>query len=229
MKGKTKSTILCIAICALAVTAAAQTTWKLSKDLLETNNQISFNQGAKSVWYFLQSNSFAHAPRTYEFLAAYNNPCIGDSTTRQINGLACWQNPIPDSVNNLVPIIEVNFTFADQIVKNFAIPRRSVVMHPSSHGLAIIGWKSPINGSVDVSGFFSDVDPTCDNGVIWSVDKENNTLVSGTITNGGPPQTFAIAGVSVTAGQVLYFTVDPNNGDYACDTTGVDVTLTASK
>jgi len=67
VKTRTNSVILCMAIYAFAVTATAQTTWKFSKNLLETNNQISFNQGSHTVWYFLQSKSFAYDPRTTSF------------------------------------------------------------------------------------------------------------------------------------------------------------------
>jgi hypothetical protein len=75
MKGSNKLTILCVALYVLAVTATAQTTWKLSKNLLATNNQISFSQGANGVWHFLQSSSFKHVPDTYQFLSAYLESC----------------------------------------------------------------------------------------------------------------------------------------------------------
>jgi hypothetical protein len=107
----------------------------------------------------------------------------------------------------------------------FGIPAPSVWMHPGELGLGIIGWKSPITGLVNVAGNFSDLDPNCGNGVIWSVDRAGQTLTSGSIANGGPPQTFKLVGVHVVAGQVLYFTVDPNSADYFCDSTGVDVTI----
>jgi hypothetical protein len=89
----------------------------------------------------------------------------------------------------------------------------------------MIGWKSPFTGLVNVSGFFSDLDPTGFNGVIWSVDRVSQTLASGTIANGGPAQTFSLTNVAVKAGQVLYFIVDPN-GDYTSDSTGLDVIVT---
>jgi hypothetical protein len=99
-------------------------------------------------------------------------------------------------------------------------------MHPGISGeLAIIGWKSPITGKVDVSGFFSDLDPNCGDGIVWFVDKGGGArLTSGTIGNCGPPQSYSLTGISVTAGQVLYFVVDRNR-DYFCDSTGVDVTI----
>jgi hypothetical protein len=229
MKGRYKLIILCMALYALAVTSTAQATWKLSKDLLVTNNQISFSQGANGVWYFLQSNSFKHLPKTYQFLASYLESCVFPGGT-PIDGLACWINPVVAADGNQIPLVGVNFTYVTQFPDlahgdPFGIPARSVWMHPGEVGLGIIGWKSPITGSVNLAGFFSDLDPNCGNGIIWSVDKGNSTLTRGTIANGGPPQTFSLTGVSVVAGQVLYFTVDPNSGDYFCDSTGVDVTI----
>lgn len=229
MKGINKLIILCMAIYALAVTATAQTTWKLSKDLLATNNQISFNQGANGVWYFLQSSSFRHLPRTYKFLPAYDEPCALNAVSLLIDGLACWRNPNPAADGSKLPIVGVNVNYAAQFPNGFGIPGRSVWVHPGVSGLGIIGWKSPITGSVNVAGFFSDLDPNCGNGIIWSVNKGNSTLTRGTIPNGGPPQTFSLVGVSVVLDQVLYFTVDPNSGDYQCDSTGVDVTISQAQ
>lgn len=231
MRGIRKLIILCIAIDALAVTAAAQTTWKLSRDLLATNNQISFSQGANGVWYFLQSSSFKHLPKTYQFLSGYLEPCV-PAGTPPIDGLACWRNPIPGPGGHQIPLVGVNFTYVTQFPNlstgdPLGIPARSVWMHPGELGLGVIGWKSPISGSVNVAGYFSDLDPNCGNGVIWSVDKGSSALARGTIANGGPTQTFSLTGVSVYAGQVLYFTIEPNNGDYYCDSTGVDVTIKA--
>lgn len=225
MKTRTESFILCTILCAFAVTANAQITWKLSKDLLETNNQISFNQGANKVWYFLQSKSFVHDPRTYQFLSAYYEPCVSDAASNWVDGMPCWQNPQVDVRGYRLPLVGINATYTAQVVKNFPFPPRSVFVHPSISGLAIIGWKSPFTGMVNVSGFFSDLDPTGFNGVIWSVDLGSQTLATGIIANGGPAQTFSLNDVFVKSGQVLYFIVDPD-GDYTSDATGVDVTIT---
>jgi hypothetical protein len=101
-------------------------------------------------------------------------------------------------------------------------------MHLGFSELGVIGWKSPLTGSVNVAGFFSDLDPNCGNGIIWSVDKGSQTLATGTIANGGSAQTYSLTGISIVAGQVLYFIVDPNL-DYSCDSTGIDVTISQFK
>jgi hypothetical protein len=220
---------LCLTICALAVTAQAQSTWKLSKDLLANSNQISFNQGSNGVWFLLQSNSLAHLAKAYSLLPFYSLPCVTNPAAHLVVNIPCWQNPNPDKEGNIEPIIAANVTYHTLFFRDFGIPARSVTMHPTMSSLAVIGWKAPLSSVVNVTGFFSDLDPNCGNGVIWSVDiwsanKGSQTLASGTIANGGPSQTFNLTGTSIRTGQLLYFTVDPN-GDYHCDTTGIDVTI----
>jgi len=236
MKITGKVVLLSIVIYALDSAALAQGTWKLSSSLLETSNQISFSQGSSAVWYFLQSSSSKHDPKTYELLPSYSAPCGSSGAETLIDGVTCWLNSNADSGGNHAPLVGVNSTWHTQFPNlasgdPFGIPARSVWMHPGLTGqLVIIGWKSPITGLIDVSGFFSDLDPNCGDGIIWSVDKsipqENQTLTSGTIANGGPLQSYSLSGLSIRAGQVLYFIVDRNQ-DYSCDSTGVDVTITA--
>jgi hypothetical protein len=225
--------ILLSAVCALSTfTALAQTKWKLSRDLLATNNQIAFNQGSNGVWYFLRSDSFVHHPITYQFLSTFNMPCVSDSISHFADGEACWQNPTLERGLYPIPLVGINSTYSDQSPNGaFLIPKRSVFVHPSTSGLAVIGWKSPITGVVDVSGFFSHLDQSCGNGVIWSVDiwPQNHQLATGALPTVGPSQTFSISALSVTKANVLYFVVDPNSGDDFCDTTGIDVTITQTK
>jgi hypothetical protein len=191
VKGINKLIILCMAIYALAVTATAQTTWKLSKDLLATNNQISFNQGANGVVVtFCRVAPLGIFQEPTSFCLLYDEPCALNAVSLLIDGLACWRNPNSAADGSKLPIVGVNVNYAAQFPNGFGIPGRSVWVHPGVSGLGIIGWKSPITGSVNVAGFFSDLDPNCGNGIIWSVDKGNSTLTRGTIPNGGPPQTF---------------------------------------
>jgi hypothetical protein len=76
----------------------------------------------------------------------------------------------------------------------------------------MIGWKSPFTGLVNVSGFFSDLDPTGFKGVIWSVDRVSQTLASGTIANGGPAQTFSLTNVAVKSRSSAVFHRGPEWG-----------------
>jgi hypothetical protein len=199
--------------------------WRLADDLLATDNQISFNQGSHGAWYFMESHDFSHDVLTYRFLPDYRSPCMGVENRLDPFGISCWQSPDPDVSGNRLPLIAVNATYMTvRSPDQFDIPPRSVYMHPGFDRLAIIGWRSPVNGVVSVTGSFSDLDPNCDNGVLWSIDKGSVTLQSGDLPNGGAPMPFHFR-VRVKTDDVLYFIVDPKNGDYACDTTGVDVTI----
>src|SRR5205823_4782939 len=131
--------------------------------------QISFNQGVNGVWYFMRSTSLAHKPKTYQSLSAYFEPCVSDSFSHFADGMACWQNPNLERGIYPIPLVGVNFTYLTQLPNGeFGIPPRSVFIHPSSSELAVIAWKSPITGLVNVAGLFSDLDPTAGNGIIWS-------------------------------------------------------------
>jgi len=55
----------------LSVAQAQKQTWNLSKDIQDTGNEISFSQGAKGVWYFLESSSTEHDPLTYRLMGHY--------------------------------------------------------------------------------------------------------------------------------------------------------------
>src|SRR5215467_9647140 len=109
MKSMTKLLFLSIVLDAFVVTATAQTTWKLSKDVLVTNNQISFSQGANGVWYILRSSSFKHLQNSYQFLSAYQESCV-PAGSPPIDGLACWINPVVAADGNQIPLVGVNFT-----------------------------------------------------------------------------------------------------------------------
>ena len=197
--------------------------WRLSDDLLATDNQISFDQRSRRVWYFMESHDFSHDVLTYRFLPEYTSPCMGVEGRLDPFGISCWQSSDHDPSGNRLPLIAVNATnMTVQSPDGFDIPPRSVYLHPGFDRLAIVAWRSPVIGVVSVAGSFSDLDPNCDNGVLWSIDKGGATLRSGDLRNGSAPMPFRFR-VKVKTGDVLYFIVDPKDGDYACDTTGLDV------
>jgi hypothetical protein len=81
-------------LCLASTTAYSQDSrniWKLPNDVLGTGNQISFNQAANGVWYFMESSSLAHDILTYRFLPNFTAPCsygtLGTST-----GIQCWED-----------------------------------------------------------------------------------------------------------------------------------------
>lgn len=199
--------------------------WNLADDVLSTGNQISFNQGSRGVWYFLESHDFSHDVFTYRLLPEYRSPCSSKANGRlDPVGISCWRSSDMDASGNHLPLVAVNATdTALQSPDQFAIPAHSTYMHPGFDRLAIIAWKSPVNGNVTVRGSFSDLDPNCDNGVLWSIDRGSTTVRSGDLANGGA-EGFNFR-IRVNVDDVLYFVVHPKQGDYACDTTGLDLTI----
>lgn len=143
------------------------------------------------------------------------------------SGVPCWldEDALYAGIDRL-PLVGMNFTDAT-VVPDVAIliPPRSVFVHPAEDKLAIVAWKSPIEGFARVTGLVSDLDPKCDNGIIWSVDHGAQTLRSGTLPNAGTPQPFQLRRVQVDVGDVLYFVVDAGAGDWACDSTGLSVSI----
>ena len=95
-------------------------------------------------------------------------------------------------------------------------------MHPGIDKLAIVAWKSPVNGNVTVTGSFRDVDPACGDGVLWSIDKGSKTLQSGDLANGGAAS-FSLV-TAVKKDQIVYFTVDPK-AEYSCDSTKLELII----
>ena len=75
-----------------------------------------------------------------------------------------------------------------------------------------------------ISGAFTDLDSSCGNGVLWTIDKGSQRVTAGNLPNGGA-ENFEVPALSVSRGQVLYFVVDPQSGDYTCDTTMLDLTI----
>jgi len=216
--------VLILAMCSVSEMRADEPerhSWNLAHDVLATSNEISFSQGANDVWYFLESASLIHDPFTYSRLPHYTVFCDFDPSAA--DGAACLGDAERDVVGNRLPAVGVNFTNAVLPLFTSVLPPRSVLMHPGIEKLAIVAWKSPINGRVSVIGAFRDVDSVCGDGVLWSIDKGGTTIRSGNLPNGGSERFSFVA--SVRKNQVLYFTVDPK-AEYSCDGTNLQVIIT---
>jgi hypothetical protein len=217
--------VLMLGVCSISLTGAEgpekQSRWNLAQDVVLTSNEISFSQGSNGVWYFLESASLTHDPFTYSRLPHYTVFCDFDPVAA--DGSACLGDAERDVVGNRLPAVGVNFSNAALVLFTSVLPPRSVFMHPGIEKLAIVAWKSPVNGKVSVTGSFRDVDPACGDGVSWSIDKGTKTIQSGDLPNGGSAS-FAFV-ESVKKDQVLYFTVGPK-AEYSCDGTKLALTIT---
>ena len=100
-------------------------------------------------------------------------------------------------------------------------PPNTLAAIPGPFQLAVVAWRSPVDGFVNVTGTFT-VLQSGTNGVIWSVDKGSTTLKSARLLSGSV--SFSLRKVQVNKDDVLYFTVDPN-GDSNADNTALQVTI----
>ena len=196
-------------------------TWDLVKDVQRTSNQISFAQGARGVWYFMESNALKQDPTIYRQMPDYNAPCINVSGELLTNGVAYWQ--VAHSVDNN-PRVGVNFTNQTKLVFGQPVPAHVLWLHPAPDRYSIVAWKSPISGSVNINGVFSDLAVGCGNGVRWMIDRNTDNIQSSVLPEGGEQQ-FHVAGLKVMQGTVLYFTVDPLRGDNCADWTALTLTI----
>jgi hypothetical protein len=201
--------------------------WHIPEDVLGTHNQLSFNQGAKDVWYFMESLAADHDPLTYKLLHDYEAPCDNLGAFKPVVGGACWEGSHVLADGQHSPFITVNFT-DHPLPISVDWPAESLFLNPSPESLAIVAWKSPDSGRVRVMGSFAQFNATCGNGIRWSVDKGGDTLASGDIASGGGSQTFDLKDVTVKRDDVLYFTVD-SLGDRFCDEAPLNITITMAK
>jgi len=203
------------AICLGSATASAwspRSDWKLPQDVLETGNQISFNQGARGVWYFMEAASLTHDPATYRLLPSFNNPCLGTGTS----GEQCWYEPNGPALS---PKVELN-------VRNKPdgeYPARTLSFAPANGQFAVIAWHSPVTGTVAVSGAITNLN-TCTIGVGWSVDQGTQSLASG-VLGAGASATINLPSVSVKRGEALYVVLDAR-GDQSCDESSLTLDIT---
>jgi hypothetical protein len=172
----------------------------------------------------MKSATLAQTQSSYSLLTGYTTPCAEDQFG--IDGLLCWYPSLPYSYANGFPWVGFNATAITQFPKTLTWPARTLVMHPAPDKLAIVGWRSPISSKISVKGSFIDFDEVCGNGIQWFIKQGNKTLDSGAFSDG--KESFNLDKVNVKQGEVLYFIVDPNNGDYRCDTTGLDLAIKSS-
>lgn len=132
------------------------------------------------------------------------------------------------------PSVTVNSNAEPKKILTFMLPAKSVCVHPGMTNGVAVGWKSPISGTVEISGRVVDADPACGNGIAWILDHRTSAgpkeLARGAFDNGGA-QSLAEAGsgvavrtVRLKAGESIELLVLPK-GEYSCDTTEVQLTI----
>jgi hypothetical protein len=125
--------------------------WNFAKEFKVSPDQANPNPdncGNANVWYFMKSDTLDHDPTTYTLLPNF----VSDAF--QIPGIQEWQEPVADAL----PAVGINATGTFQQVFTISWPAGVVRVHPMPTQLVIVGWRSPITGSVMVTGGVDSLD-----------------------------------------------------------------------
>ncbi len=178
--------------------------WDAYSDFSHAPNQRNPNPDryGNLTWSYMWSDGRIHDPTRYRLFTHYT---VVDAGREQWDSGDSHSTPYPPW-----PLV--------------GVAGGGIVMHPYTGQFAVLGWKSPISGTVNFSGSFRSADP-CSRGIDWTVDKGATIVLSGRL-GGGQGQAFD-GSLPVSSAEVLYFVVDPAPDDL-CDTTAVAVTIKTS-
>ncbi len=200
--------------------------WNLADDFLVFPNQKNPNPdscGNQEVWHFMQSASLTKDPAMYSLLQNDVND-IGVSLFGKPE-IYNWGGDYLHGVQHM-PIVFKNST-ANTLEYtgngNLIIPPNTILVHPASDGLVIVGWRSPIDGVISITGSAGKLHY---GNIEWSIDKGTANLASGILVDAVTEQPFQLTNIVVSKGEFIYFSVSPYDGFYA-DSTKLDISIDA--
>lgn len=213
-----------ILILSVSMASAVCNNWDFARDYMRAPDQLQAiypDTCGDPVWYFMNSGSLTYNPANYTMLNNFTSgsSCIPSSGTPNWHGGSGY------------PFVVVNHTGADLVCDGILIAKKATAnVHPNSNSAAIVGWKSPISGTVKVTVKIVDAHPNAyGNGVDWFVQRESApspVLASGVIDDGGTATWTNNDSLIVSQGEFLYFGVGPR-GQYYNDSTRLDITITS--
>jgi len=196
--------------------ASECTQWNLNTDYLNSPNQKNPNPdscGNQDVWHFMQGTTSNHDPKTYSLMSKFTTA----ANTQPFYDPYFFHWAGEESASS------GGFPFfgrSSGVNRNFScsaryMPANTIVGHPASTRPLIIGWKSPVTGTVSVTGATTSLDGGT---IVWYVDKDATNLAYGWTANGSS-QYFQsgtnggnLSYVKVQQGEFIYLGIDPHNG-----------------
>jgi hypothetical protein len=146
-------------------------------------------------------------------------------------GVHGWRGE-PDCPNLLV-----NTTDKEVSILTFKLPPKSAAVHPGPKNGVAVAWRSPVSGTIRVTGGVTDADPQGGDGIAWVLDHRSSgaltELAYGDFPNGGAQRFDQSKGadrlkaITVQAGDRIELLVLPK-ANHICDTTIVDLTIALS-
>lgn len=97
-------------------------------------------------------------------------------------------------------------------------------VHPATAEAVVLRWRAPVSGEFRVHGLAYDADTSGGDGVLWSLDRGAVTVASGACSSDGSPEAFDET-LTLSAGEDLYFIIEPGSGGYTGDSTGLDLAV----
>jgi hypothetical protein len=108
----------------------------------------------------------------------------------------------------------------------------SIAAHPSPSRATVLAWRSPVSGTLRISGRVVDAHLDCGDGVSWGLEVRrghHTQLLASGVTEGGkenllgPPEK-----VRIEVGQVVALIISPRD-NHGCDLTSIDLSLSDGK
>ena len=228
--------LCCIGAIVFASNAYAETkTWNLANDFpLAKQNPAPDKYGHKGIWYYSQGTVVKGVTK-YPLLKHFIDPAEEQSACG-VEGFYVWnksEQSTPVILYNSGPLVEEGKDPCD----GAPFAAKTVFMHPEFGGKgnsAVARWKSPITGSVTVSGSVQLVDPNGVHakGISWKLArwrKTGETIIAGpSETHETNLMSFGPTSVPVVKGEYLNLqlgTAMGSNGAY--NTTAVSLTITS--
>ncbi len=105
----------------------------------------------------------------------------------------------------------------------------SVCVHPSPTLFAAVGWRSPIAGTIEITGKVTHAHPECGNGVEWRLELRRGAtrqrLAEGLAQGGRVGLINRSEGLAVQPGDLVSLLVGPRDGNHSCDLTNLELSL----
>ncbi len=133
-------------------------------------------------------------------------------------GLISWHGPGAEN-----PSLVINTTDAPISFATIKLPARAISMHPGPKVAASVVWRSPVAGTVKVSGKLQDADPNCGDGIVWLIKHGEKTLRTAEMDNATSADLEEIS-VAVQPGDLIQLNIRPR-AEYTCDTTQIDLII----
>jgi hypothetical protein len=233
------SQVVLVALCAVFLSAAtAQAkkpkntqpeTWNLASEFPTTmKNPATDEHGNKKVWLFATERANG---AEYKRMKDFEGPAKLEAECGLKESYLFGSGSTPAILYNGGPTLEEG---QNPCAPSATYRTKTVIVGPGHLGTpdyAVVGWKSPITGSVTVSGSVEPVDSNVfqpASGIEFLLDYGSTVLAGPTESHEDSEIPFGPLSVSATRGHYLYLKVGaaawPSNG--AWDSTAITLTIT---